>query len=112
MRKLRLGFWPAMYMLIVVAFVWGVAYLIEVGKQPHGIGDHVHPLDFEGCTYWEVARPDHTTGQTWIIGWMKECNGRFEPLVEFGPDQTAEEALLIWEKRLGLSGFTGGDSAE
>lgn len=101
--------------MLAVACVVGAFFLgIYIGERNH---EYEVTLDNTGCTYVEVAQPDLDAGLTWTIGWKKECKNDdgdwiAEPLVEFGRYESAEEALLRWEKMLGVSGFTGGPDVD
>lgn len=95
-----------MYALIVIAFLHGVAYLIEQARwpHPHSIDDHTHPIDFEECRYWNVLTPANEIGDNfWIGGWTKDCGtGKLEAVISFSSQEDPVEVLSRMENYIAI----------
>ena len=89
--------WFIIMGLVLIAA--GTAFISGYSYGWHAQPDREPIIEYEGCRYWNVLTPASEIGeQFWIGGWTKDCgDGLLQPVIEFGPEETAIETLSRME---------------
>lgn len=104
-------------------FLWALVLSLATLFVGYGVGVNIGPnptlrtkiedaavaeykQQYEGCRLWNVLTPADSIGSSFYIGgWVRECDGKLGPLIQFGPEEAPEEVLLRIENYLANMGY-------